>query len=157
MKHPGVRAGLIGGIAAVLLNLMGLISVLACIGLPLELLAYVAAGALAAYWLPPRRETGRAAGQGAIAGLLAGLIGAITRTLLTPLSLAVSGGSQALISQLPPESLRALTDAGLDPALLFNSGTLAGVTALCCLPTGLLIGAGLGALGGLIFAAAKPE
>jgi hypothetical protein len=141
----------------VVFNLMGLISVLACIGLPLELLAYVAAGALAAYWLPPRREGGRAAGQGAIAGLLAGLIGAFTRTLLTPLSLAVSGGSQALISQLPPESLQALTQAGLDPNLLFNAGTLAGVTALCCLPTGLLIGAGLGALGGLIFAAAKPE
>ena len=129
MKHPGVKAGLIGGIAAVLLNLVGLISVLACISLPLELLAYVAVGALAAYWLPPRRETGRAAGQGAIAGLLAGLIGAVARTLLTPLGLAVSGGSQALISQLPPEALEAFTQAGLDPNLLFNAGTLAGVTA----------------------------
>ena len=157
MRYSGVKAGLIGAAAAVLLNLIGLIAFLGCISLPLELLAYVACGALAAYWLPPRREGGRSAGQGAIAGLIAGLVGAIMRTALTPLGLAASGGPQALISQLPPESLQAFTEAGLDPSLIFNGGTLAGLTALCCLPTGLIIGAGLGALGGLIFAAAKPE
>jgi hypothetical protein len=34
---------------------------------------------------------------------------------------------------------------------------MAGIVLVCCLPLGLLLGAGLGALGGLIFAAAKPE
>ncbi len=71
--------------------------------------------------------------------------------------MALSGGSQAFLSQLPPESLQALEQAGIDPNALFGGGTMAGLVLLCCFPLGLLLGAGLGALGGLIFAAAKPE
>ena len=81
----------------------------------------------------------------------------VVRAALTPLSMRMSGGTQALISQLPPESLQQLQRAGIDPNALLGGGTLAGLTLLCCLPLGLLLGAGLGALGGLIFASAKPE
>jgi hypothetical protein len=157
MKSPALKAGLIGAIIVLVLNLVGIVPVLGCIGLPLELAAYVAIGALAAFWMTPRREPGRAAGQGALAGLIAGLVSGVVRAILTPLSMKLSGGTSAILSQLPAESLQQLQQAGIDPNLIFGGGTMAGLVLICCLPLGLLLGAGLGALGGLIFAAAKPE
>ena len=154
---PGIKAGLIGGAVLVVLNLFGLLPVLGCISMPLQLLAYVGIGMLAGFWLAPRREGGRAAGQGAIAGLLAAAIGGIVSIVLAPVSLALTGGPQAILSQIPAESLAQLRSAGIDPSTLINSGTTAGLTAICCVPVGLLLGAGLGALGGLIFAGIKPE
>ena len=72
MKSPALKAGLIGAAIVLVLNLIGIIPVIGCIGLPLELVAYGVIGALAALWMTPRREAGRAAGQGALAGLIAG-------------------------------------------------------------------------------------
>lgn len=157
MNRPFLKAGLIGGAALVFISLIGLIPVVGCVSLPLTLIAYVAIGSLAAYWLPPRREAGPSAGQGALAGLIAGLISGLANAILTPLGFTMSGGTQDLMSQLPPETLLQLEQAGIDPNVLFGTGTLTGVTLLCCLPAGLLLGAGLGALGGVILAAAKPE
>jgi hypothetical protein len=154
---PGVKAGLIGGAALLVLNLLGLVPVLGCFALPLQLLCYVGIGLLAGYWMAPRRPTGPAAGQGAIAGLIAAAIGGVVSIALAPVSLALSGGPQAILSQLPPDSLQVLEEAGIDPRAVINAGTTAGLTALCCVPVGLLLGAGLGALGGLIFAGTKPE
>jgi hypothetical protein len=157
MKSPALKAGLVGVLVILFVNLVGLIPVLGCVSLPLELLAYIAIGALAAFWMAPRRETGRGAGQGALAGLIAGIASGLLRAVLTPVSMALSGGSQVFLDQLPAESLQALQQAGIDPNTLFSGGTMAGIVLLCCFPLGLLLGAGLGALGGLIFAAAKPE
>jgi hypothetical protein len=157
MKNPALRAGLIGAGIMLFLNLVGLIPVIGCVALPLELVAYVAIGALAAFWVMPPRVPGRGAGQGALAGLLVAVVSGIVRAVLAPLSLSLSGGTQTLINQLPPQSLDALQQAGIDPNALFGGGTMAGLMLVCCLPLGLLLGAGLGALGGLIFASAKPE
>jgi len=157
MKSPALKAGLIGAALVLVLNLVGVIPVIGCIGLPLELIAYIGIGALAGFWLVPPRATGRAAGQGALAGLIAGAVSGIVRAILTPLSMKLSGGTSALLSQVPPESLQQLQQAGIDPNLIFGGGTMAGLVLVCCLPIGLLLGAGLGALGGLILAAAKPE
>jgi hypothetical protein len=154
---PGIKAGLIGGAVLIVLNLLGLVPVLGCVSMPLQLLAYVGIGVLAGFWLTPRREAGRAAGQGAIAGLIAAAIGGVVSIALAPVTLALSGGPQAILSQLPAESLEALRSAGIDPNTIINSGTTAGLTAICCVPVGLLLGAGLGALGGVILAGIKPE
>lgn len=154
---PGVKAGLIGGAVLIVLNLLGLVPVLGCLATPLQLLAYVAIGVLAGYWMAPRREGGRAAGEGAIAGLIAAAISGLVSIVLAPIGLAISGGSQAILSQIPAESLQILESAGIDPNVIVNPATTAGLTAICCVPVGLLIGAGLGALGGLILASAKPE
>jgi hypothetical protein len=153
---PGIKAGLIGGAVIIVLNLIGLVPVLGCLSMPLQLLGYVGIGMLAGFWLAPRREGGRAAGQGAIAGLLAAAIGGVVSIALAPVTLALSGGPQAILSQMPAESLDALRSAGIEPSAIINSGTTAGLTAICCVPVGLLLGAGLGALGGLIFAGIKP-
>lgn len=157
MNRPWLRAGLIGAGILLVLSLLSLVPLVSCIAPILQLLAFVGVGALAGSYLPPRRETGRAAGQGALAGLIAGLVGAVVSTILAPISLAASGGTAAMISQFPPETLQQLEQAGLDPAMFLNTGTVVGATALCCLPTGLIVGALLGALGGLIYASVRPE
>jgi hypothetical protein len=154
---PGVKAGLVGGAILVGLNLFGLVPVVGCLAAPLQLLGYIGIGVLAGYWVAPRREGGPAAGQGAIAGLIAAAIGGIVSIVLAPVSLAVSGGPQAILSQLPPDSIQALQSAGIDPNVIVSPATTAGLTAICCVPVGLLVGAGLGALGGLILAGIKPE
>ena len=154
---PGIKAGLIGGAVLIVLNLLGLVPLLGCLSMPLQLLAYVGIGMLAAHWVAPRREGGPAAGQGAIAGVLAAAIGGLVSIVMAPITLAMSGGPQAILSQLPAESLEALRSAGIDPNTVINAGTTAGLTAICCVPVGLLVGAGLGALGGLILASVKPE
>ena len=60
MKSPALKAGLVGAAIMLVLNLISLVPALGCIALPLELIAYIAVGALAALWMMPRREPGRA-------------------------------------------------------------------------------------------------
>jgi len=72
----------------------------------------------------------------------------------------VLGLAAADLSQIPPEVLRGLSDAGIDPGMLVGTGTGVVTTAvfgIICCGVSLAIGAALGALGGLIFAAVKSE
>ena len=156
MNRPWLKAGLIGGLVLVIINLFGLIPMASCICMPLGLVAYIAIGALAGHWVAPPRVAGRAAGQGALAGVVSGLVGGIANTVLAPVSLAIAGGPQSFLNNLPRESLQAFQQAGIDPRAVFNGGSLALLSAICCLPVGLLVGAGLGALGGVIYAAIRP-
>jgi hypothetical protein len=157
MNRPWLRAGLIGAGVLVVISLLSLIPIVGLCSWLLQLAALAGAGALAAYYIPPRREGGPAAGQGALAGLIAGVIAGIVSTILAPVSFATSGGTAAVINSLPPETLQQLSQSGFDLASVVNAGTVATVTALCCLPGGLIVGALLGALGGLVYAAVKPE
>ncbi len=153
--RPALKAGLIGGVVLFGLNLLGLIPFVGCITLILEVFLYVAIGALAARWMAPRREGGAAAGQGAIAGVIAAAISGIARTVIMTLQMAVMGSSQ-ILSQLPAESLQQLRDAGIDPAMFVGPGAGVAIGGFCCVGL-MVLAAGLGALGGLIYAAARPE
>lgn len=152
-----LKAGLIGAGVVLLGQLVGLIPIVGICSFVIVLGGYAVAGVLAARYLPAPREGGRAAGQGALAGLITGLIGGIISALMTPLSLTAMGGTAALVETLPAETLEQLAQMGIDPATIFNAGTVGGMTLLCCLPTGLILGAIIGALSGLIYAAARPE
>lgn len=66
-----LKAGLVGIAILIVLNLIGLIPFLGCITAPLSLTAYIVVGVLAASYMPPKRETGTAAGQGALAAVVA--------------------------------------------------------------------------------------
>jgi hypothetical protein len=159
MNRPWLRAGLIGAGALVLLNLLGLIPsmALSCLLLILQVAVLPAAGALAVYWLAAPYTGGQAGGQGALAGMLAGVGGGLASAILIPLGYSLSGGAAAMVGQLPPETLAQLAQAGVDPNVMFGGGTIAVLAALCCLPTGALVGALLGALGALVYATAKPQ
>ncbi len=155
--RPWLKAGLIGAGIMIVLSLMNMVPFLSCLTFPLQFLAYLGVGGLAAALMLPRRDTGPAAGQGALAGLIASLASGLVSLILTPVALATQGGTAAIINRLPPEMLQQFEQAGLDPSQFLNTGTITGIAGLCCLPVGLIMGAALGALGGLIYAAVKPE
>jgi hypothetical protein len=154
---PWLKAGLVGAAILVVLNLLGFIP---CVGLCtclLGLLVYAGIGVLAAYWLPPVREAGTAAGQGALAAIVAAFVGGIVNMFVMLVQTTVMGSEQ-ILSQIPPETLRQLEQAGMDPQVF---ETFAGPTGalfgggMCCLG-GLILAAILGAIGGAVYAGIQP-
>lgn len=155
-----LKAGLIGGAILVALKVVEVIPCVVCCALPLEWVAFGCIGALAAYWIRPSRTTGAAVGQGALAALIAAAIGGIVGIGVNLVGGAVLGPVQmAWLRQLPPEVLQQMYEAGLDPRMLGGAGfdaTTSVIGSSMCCGVSLAIAAGLGALGGLIFAAIKP-
>lgn len=149
-----LKAGLIGAGVIVVLQIVGLIPCVGCFTWILGYVAYGCVGALAAYWMPPVRTAGPAAGQGALAGLIAGAIGGALGLVISVLSTAVLG-TAGFLSQIPGDALRGMQDAGVDPGFIFAPVGMAFFGSICC-TVGVAIAAGLGALGGIIFAAMKP-
>lgn len=152
---PWLKAGLIGGAVLVVLSLMKLIPCVGLVACALELVAYAGIGALAAYWMPPVRAVGDAAGQGALAALVAGFIGGLVNWVLLTVQTAAMDPA-AILSQIPPETLEQMRELGMDPAMFAGaqSGILMG--GVCCLG-GVIFAAILGAIGGAIFAGLKPD
>ena len=147
-----LKAGLIGAAVIVLLGIMGILPCVGCVTWILVFVTYGCAGALAAYWMPPGRQPGPAAGHGALAGAIAAAIGGGVWLIL------LVGAATVFV---PLGILGdALEGTGVDPAALWE--TMASVigSITCgtgCYALGVGIGAGLGALGGLIFAVVQPE
>ena len=150
-----LKAGLIGAAVVTILNFLGLIPCVGFITCILGLLVYIGVGVLAAYWMPPLREAGAAAGQGAMAATLAALIGGIINAVVSTIQLAVAD-SAAILSALPAESLQQLREAGVDPSVFTGPGFGAAVGSACCL-VGLILAAILGAVGGAVYAGIKPD
>ena len=70
-----LKAGLIGAVILIVLNVVELVPCAVCCTLPLEWVALGCVGALAAYWMVAPRTLGAGAGQGALAGVIAEAIG----------------------------------------------------------------------------------
>ena len=153
MSQAGLKAGLVGGAVAVVVAVLG--AVIPCLGC-LSWLVYIGAGALAAYWLAPPRSAGDGAGAGAIAGVVTGIIGGIVSTIMAAVMFAIKGGATAVTGQIPPDVMRQLAEAGIDPTIFASIGGVIGISAVCCI-VGFIIAAILGAIGGAIFAAVKSE
>jgi hypothetical protein len=150
-----LKAGLVGAAVVTVLNLLGLIPCVGFITCILGLLAYAGIGALAAYWMPPLREAGTAAGQGALAAALAALVGGVVNAIVSTIQLAVAD-TAAILSALPAESLQQLQEAGVDPSVFTSPAFGAAMGSACCI-VGLILAAILGAVGGAIYAGIKPD
>jgi hypothetical protein len=157
-----LKAGLIGGavvaVLSIVLTFAGQTMGLECAIWLLTLLAFAGIGALAAYWLPPIRQAGRAAGQGALAAVLAQLIGGLVLTVLIVIRSSMVD-TAAVLQQLDPAMLDSLAEAGMDTqALEAIVGPVGAIFSgsLCCVG-GLIFAAILGAVGGALVAAIKPE
>jgi len=149
-----LKAGGIGAGVIILLNLFGLIPCVGCITFILVLLAYVGIGVLAALWMTPPRTAGSGATNGAIAAVVTALIAGFINIIVMAIYSSITGASQ--LSQVPPEQLQILMDAGIDPAMLVGPLAAAGVGVLCCTAY-LFIGAALGAIGGAIWGNTHPN
>ncbi len=154
---PWIKAGLVGAAIVVVLSLLRLIPILCVSLIPCGLspLIYAGVGALAAYWVPPPRNAGTAAGQGALAGALAGLIGGILNTIVGTVQ-ARYWDTSNILAAMPPESWEQMRQAGIDPSSLVGPGLFLFTGSICCLGD-LVFAALLGAIGGAIFAAVKPD
>jgi hypothetical protein len=150
-----LKAGLIGAAVVTVLNLLGLIPCVGFITCILGLLVYAGIGALAAYWMPPVREAGAAAGQGALAAALAALVGGVVNAIVSTIQLAVAD-TATILSTLPAESLQQLQEAGVDPTVFTGPGFGVAVGSACCI-VGLILAAILGAMGGAVYAGVKPD
>ena len=159
MLQAGIKGGLVGGAIAAVLQFAGLIQCVGCFTCFLVYVVYVAAGVLAAYWLPIPRSAGDGAGAGALAGVLAGVIGGIFGMMASAVQFLFLDGSQA-ISQLPQEFWDMFGDMDIDPNMFASAEVTIGAVlisgTLCCV-VGMVIAAVLGALGGAVFAAAKTD
>jgi hypothetical protein len=149
----GLKAGLVGAGVAVVLTLIGLIPIpcLSCFTGILTLILWVGVGVLAGYFgnqTNPMQTSGQAAQAGAVAGAIAALGGGLIQTIVSIIRVATGGAVQAL-SQISPEQLRQLRDAGVDPAILGGAGGIAAIVGCCCI-IGPLLAAALGAGGGAL-------
>ncbi len=162
MVQAGLKAGLIGGVIAVVLALIGQIPCLgwliACLG---SLVLYIGVGAWAVSLGGEEIQTaGEGAGAGAVAGAVTGAIDGVVNIVIQLVRAAVFGAAAAAnaLSQIPPEAWRALRDLGIQPSLFVRwttgfGGALVG-SSFCCL-MGIGIAVILGALGGLLFKTMK--
>jgi hypothetical protein len=147
----GLKAGAIGAVISVILNLVGIIPVVGCCTFILTLLLWVGVGVLAGYFgskSNPMQTGGDAAKAGVVAGAVTSLVGGVAQTIIFSAQVALGGTMQAL-SQIPPEQLRQLREIGIDPAIFSNVAGVIGIGSCCCL-LGTLIAAALGAGGGAL-------
>ncbi len=139
-----LKAGLAGGSVVAVLQLVGLIPCVGCLTSLLSWVTHVGAGVLSAYWLPIPRS----AGVGALAGLVTGIIGGIFGMVASGIQFAITD-SASVLSQIPQESLDALTAAGMNLPTYNSIGAVIVVGALCWV-VGMIIGAVLGAISGRV-------
>ena len=156
----GLKAGLIGAAVMLVMTLLSQIPGVGCVCCGLNLLVYAGIGALAGFFLIPPRTAGTGAGAGAIAGLVSGVVSGVVSIIFMAIQM-VRVGSEGIASAIDPEMMRQLTELGVDIdsemlAMFSGAGGVAIGGGLCCL-TSLALGAGLGAIGGAIFAAVKSD
>ncbi len=148
----GLKAGLIGGIVLaviVVINQLWLVHIAQVFGwivCGINLLIYLATGVWAAALLAPPRTTGDGAKAGAIAGVLCSFLSGVVSLALTAYLLATTG----VLPGVPPEQMELLQQSGGSMNMLI---VFSGVGMVC----GLLVGIGITAVGGAIYAALKPD
>ena len=160
-----LKAGLIGGAILFFLDILGQIPFLCCCMPLLMLIVYIVVGVMAASYMPPPRDSGKAAGQGALAAVVASFIGGLINLIISMIRTAFWTTTQVgqVWTDLPPDVRYLLRDMGLEPEMVteFNNfmAGLGGTTicgSICCLG-GIMIAAVLGAIGAAIYAASKSD
>jgi hypothetical protein len=151
----GLKAGLIGAAGVGVLTVLSVLlsgpwPILGRVGGGLIMLAYIGSGLLAGLFLAAPRS----AGMGARAGALAGLIGGAGSGIVWIIAVVARVTQISWDGIMPVVGLREMpqpTDLGVTAEMLAVM-----IGGLCFL-TSLLAGAGLGAIGGAVFGAARRD
>lgn len=160
-----LKAGLIGGAILFMLDLVGQIPIICCCIPLLMLIVYIAVGAMAASYMPPPRDSGKAAGQGALAAVVASVIGGVINLIISVVRVTFWSTTQMgqAWTDIPPEVRYMLRDMGIEPEIITEVGNFAagiGGTTICgsiCCLGGVIIAAILGAIGAAIYASSKSD
>ena len=145
--RAGLKAGLIGMV--IMLVLTGISQVLPMTGAwvwvscGVSSLLYAGIGVLAGFFLTPPRTTGKGAGAGAIAGLISSAVSGVASYIIIAIRLARGLDYPGLTT----EQMQQLAASGMDPKMFAIPGVICS----------MVIGAGLAAIGGAIFAAIKSD
>jgi len=146
-----LKAGAVGVGILFVLTLLGLIPCVGCLTLPLTVITYVGVGVLAAYWMTQPRSGSSGAMNGALAAVVAAFIASVLSGIVNSIYFSISGVDPIgeAITNLPPDQLAALQEAGIDPAMLGGLGIagILSIAAVCCV-IWLVVAAALGAAGG---------
>ena len=133
MIRIGVRAGLLGAIAAFVIEFLVLVPLAGqCLVWIFNIALWVGLGVLVAYWQPPHARTEDLALGGAVAGFISGLVGGLLGVLLVPILLLLFGGTAGMLRFLPPSFLAWYRDMGIAPEVLFSPTGLFLVMSLTC-------------------------
>lgn len=160
-----LKAGLIGGAILFVLDIIGQIPIICCCIPLLMLIVYIAVGVMAASYMPPPRDSGKAAGQGALAAVVASVIGGAINLIISVVRVAFWSTTQMgqAWTDIPPEVRYLLRDMGIEPEIITEVGNFAagiGGTTICgsiCCLGGVIIAAILGAIGAAIYASTKSD
>ena len=134
MVQAGLKAGLIGGVIAVVLALIGLIPCLggltACFG---TWVLWIVVGAWAVSLGGEEIQTaGEGAGAGAVAGAVTAVIGGVVNIVIGLVRAAIFGATAvpSALSQMPPQPWQALQDLGIPASLVVHAVVLGGLGGL---------------------------
>ena len=160
-RHPGIRAGFLGAAASIVFSLLALIPFFGCLIMPVSLFLYQGVGMLAAHLqlrsrpqaFMPRSAMQRSAQAGFLAGLITGLADGVIGLATVPVALPLTGGSEAILAQLPPSISDLVLSLGLAPADVFSTRGIFVLAALVALLT-IVVGTILGTLGSILYVAA---
>lgn len=160
-----LKAGLIGGAILFVIDIIGQIPIICCCTPLLMLIVYIVVGVMAASYMLPPRDTGKAAGQGALAAVVASVIGGAFNLIFSLIRTVFWSTTQAgqVWTDIPPEVRYMLRDMGLEPEFITEFSNFAagiGGTTICgsiCCLGGVIIAAMLGAIGAAIYAASKSD
>lgn len=156
-----LKAGLIGAAVECVLSLLSMViyfvpsqlaSTISCALCGPTYLLLAAAGGLAGYWVPAPRVRKDGAKAGVKAGLVAGSITAVWGWILSGIAMATGLYDAYLRQAIPPEQMQVFREMNMEFIL---TPAFAIVTTLCGGLVLVGVGAGLGALGGLIMASPK--
>ena len=160
-----LKAGLIGGAILFVIDIIGQIPIICCCTPLLMLIVYIMVGVMAASYMPPPRDTGKAAGQGALAAVVASVIGGVINLIISVIRAVFWSTSQVgqAWTDIPPDVRYMLRDMGIEPEFIAEfsnfAGGIGGTTvcgSICCLG-GVIIAAMLGAIGAAIYTASKSD
>lgn len=155
-RHPGIRAGFLGAAASIVFSLLALIPFFGCLIMPVSLFLYLGVGMLAAHLQlrsRPQAFMQRSAQAGFLAGLITGLADGVIGLATVPVALPLTGGSEAILAQLPPSISDLVLSLGLAPADVFSTSGIFVLAALVALLT-IVVATILGTLGSILYVAA---
>ena len=149
----GLKAGLVGGLGLIFLQLVNLIQIplLLCLELPGYVLLLLITGALAGLLGSRHIETAQQAVRvGALGGFVTGIVGGVLGMVLAAFGLTFRSLGYGVIAQFSPSQIEGLAKSGITPDVMQIAGSVFFALLIWGLG-GTLISMILSAIGGRIY------